>query len=167
MLLLTAITDGSGGYIFKEVEPGNYAIVEVNRDRFPSSLSDYDNSPKSDVGDSDTNINNVIAATLKPCKDNEDNNFVDDYDGAISGTVRNDQGNPLANVMRELFKGSSLVDFVFTNARGKNRFYSIKSGDYIIKETNNPVEYPQNAGDRDVRDDRDAGDDKCILDLTI
>jgi uncharacterized surface anchored protein len=170
LLLLTArITDGSGGYVFKEVEPGDYAIVEVIRDRFSSSSSDYDNSPKSDVGDSDTTkINNLIAATLKPGKDGEDNNFVDDYGGAISGKVRNDQGNPLANVMLELFKGSSLVDFVFTNARGENRFCSIKSGDYVIKETNNPFGYPPNAGDRDVRDDSDAGgDDKCILEYWI
>jgi protocatechuate 3,4-dioxygenase beta subunit len=116
LLLLTAITDGSGGYVFKEVEPGDYASVEFIRDRFPSSLSDYDNSRKSEIGDSDTKINNLIAATLKPGKDDEDNNLEDDYGGAISGTVRNDQGNPLANVMLELYKGSSLVDFVFTNA---------------------------------------------------
>ena len=107
LLLLTALTDGTGACVFKEVEPGDYAVVEVNRDRFPSSLSDYDNIPESDVGDGDTKINKLITVTLKPGKDEEDNNFVDDYDGAISGPVRSDQGNPLANLMLELFKGSS------------------------------------------------------------
>jgi hypothetical protein len=63
---------GTEGVHFKEVEPGDYAgVVEVNRDRFPSSSSDYDNSPEIDVGDSDTKIDNLIVVTLKPGEDEE------------------------------------------------------------------------------------------------
>ena len=49
----TLTADEIGAYVFKEVEPGNYTVVEVSPDGFPSSLSDYDkNSPDGNVDDS-------------------------------------------------------------------------------------------------------------------
>ncbi|KAI2514176.1 protein of unknown function DUF11 [Fragilaria crotonensis] len=127
----TTTTDGIGAYKFSEVEPGSYTVVEVNPPGFPSDLSDYDNTPDGDVGDSNTDVDNTIPVTLKPGENDDGNNFVDGNNAAISGTVKDDEGKPLS------------ID--------------VEPGDYVVKETN-PVDYPKNLSDGDVSDDGDADD---------
>jgi hypothetical protein len=66
----TLTADEIGAYVFKEVEPDKYTVVEVNPNGFPpSSLSDYDNSPNGNVADSsDTEIDNSIGNLAKTTK---------------------------------------------------------------------------------------------------
>jgi protocatechuate 3,4-dioxygenase beta subunit len=96
--IATTKTDAQGAYIFPNVEPGDYKVVEINPPKFPSSLSDQDNSNDGDVGDTDTTVDDTIAVTVKPGEDERDNDFVDSDRGSISGSVKDDKGNPLVGV---------------------------------------------------------------------
>ena len=165
-VIRTTQTDGIGAYIFEEVEPGDYTVVEVNPDGYPSSLSDYDNSPDGDEGDSDTKIDDSIAVTLKPGEDDKDINFVDDNNAAISGTVSDDQGNPLSGVKIELLKDGVVIESILTDQLGIYSFNDVEPGDYVVKETN-PVGYPKNVRDGDILDDGDADDLKTTADNLI
>ncbi len=42
----TATTITDGGYVFKDVEPGDYTVVKTQPEGFPDSLSDKENTPK-------------------------------------------------------------------------------------------------------------------------
>ena len=64
--------------------------------------------------------------------------------------------NPHANVLIELFKGTSLVDFQITkNTLGEYTFSSVEPGDYVVKETN-LVDYPKNVRDGGSNADGEA-----------
>ncbi len=105
-VVATTRTDLNGKYLFTKVPPGDYKVIETNREDFPSNVSDKDDSNDKDSGDNNNSVDNTIAVTIQPGKaEDKDNNVVDDNNGAISGTVKDDQGNPLANVKIELLKG--------------------------------------------------------------
>ena len=59
---------------------------------YPSIVIDNDNSDDGDAGDKDSNVDNTNVVMIEPGEHDADNN------GAISGTVRDDQGNPFINV---------------------------------------------------------------------
>ena len=98
----TTTTDGSGNYIFADVEPGDYNVVETNPAGFPGNISDQDSTPDGDAADSDTTVDNVVGVTLNPGEDDTGNDFVDNNNGSIFGNVSDDQGNPLSGVTIEL-----------------------------------------------------------------
>jgi hypothetical protein len=64
--IATTKTNVNGFYSFSNVEPGDYSVIEINPTKFPSSLSDKDNSPDGDAGDSDTVVDDTIHVTIKP-----------------------------------------------------------------------------------------------------
>ncbi|KAI2514320.1 oxidoreductase [Fragilaria crotonensis] len=159
-IVATTVTDSNGKYLFAKIPPGDYKVIETNPADFPSNVSDKDESNDGDAGDNNDAIDNAIAVTIQPGEADKDNNFVDDDNGAISGSVTDDQGKPLANVKIELLKGGpdgSVIDTVFTNAVGSYTFNSVEPGDYVVKETN-PVDYPKNLSDGDRSSDGDADD---------
>ena len=73
----TTTTDGSGNYIFADVEPGDYNVVETNPAGF-QDISDQDNSNDGDPTDTDTTVDNIVGVTLQPGEDDTDNDFVDE-----------------------------------------------------------------------------------------
>ena len=119
-------------YVFSNFEPGDYTFVEVNPVGFPSSLSDYDYSNDGDSGDKDTTVDNTIAAlTWKPSEDNEDYNFVDSDRGSISGSFRDDKGNPLVGADVVLKKADgTIVATATTNPSGHHTFDDVDPGDW-------------------------------------
>jgi serine-aspartate repeat-containing protein C/D/E len=153
----TTTTDGIGAHKFSEVEPGIYTVVEVNPPGFPSSLCDYDNTPDGYVGHSNSNVDDTIPVTLNPGKNDDGNNFVDENNAAISGTVKYDEGKALVNVKIELLQGNTVVGSTLTSGIGNYTFSGVEPGDYVVKETN-PVDYPKNLNDGDTSDDGDADD---------
>lgn len=74
---VTSITDATGAYEFTNVRPGNYSLVEVNLDSFPTSLSDQDTTPDGDDSDSDTTVDDTILVSVRPTEKDDGNDFVD------------------------------------------------------------------------------------------
>ncbi|KAI2514321.1 protein of unknown function DUF11 [Fragilaria crotonensis] len=157
-VVATTKTDSVGFYIFNNVEPGDYDLVEINPPGFPSSLSDYDNSPDGDAGDSDTVVDDTISVTLLPSEDDTDNNFVDSDRGSISGSVKDEKGTPLVGVTVVLkLPDGTVIDTVTTSPSGGYTFNNVDPGDYVVEETN-PDGYPKDVSDGDDLPDGDVDD---------
>ena len=118
VVLRTTISDTNGNYLFAKVPPGNYQVVETNPEDYPSNVSDKDNSPDGDSGDNNDAVDNVITVTVTPGEDDGGNDFVDDNDGAISGSVAGLQA-----------PDGTFVDSVLTNALGQYTFNGVEPGD--------------------------------------
>jgi SdrD B-like domain len=73
----TAATNAAGAYVFDDIEPGQYTVVETQPKAYPNSVSDYDEDPESDAGDADKTVDNNISVTLTAGEDDKANNFVD------------------------------------------------------------------------------------------
>src|SRR6185369_6528734 len=74
----TNITTSSGGYVFTNVLPGQYVVVEVDPSGWISTL---DTAPPN---------NNQIPVTLTSAQSSTNNNFYDAQLATITGTVRLD-----------------------------------------------------------------------------
>ena len=57
-VVMTKTTDSNGKYVFNNLEPGDYTIVESNLPNYPGDLSDYDTAPDNDPADSDKATDN-------------------------------------------------------------------------------------------------------------
>ncbi|MBK8348740.1 MAG: hypothetical protein IPL08_14420 [Saprospiraceae bacterium] len=104
-VVATTTTDASGNYQFLNVAPGNYNVVETQPSNY-LNVSDVDATPDPD-GNDGTTPNNIIPVTLTAGENDNDNNFVEEQPGSISGTVTADTNNdntgdtPLANVLQQ------------------------------------------------------------------
>lgn len=56
VLVATRLTDAMGNYLFTDLPPGNYVVVQTNLPDFPDDVSDIDNS-------TDMNVINVTIGT--------------------------------------------------------------------------------------------------------
>jgi protocatechuate 3,4-dioxygenase beta subunit len=101
VVMITA-TDSNGFYKFSEVEPGTYFVKETNLSTYPVDISDYDNSNDVDSTDSDTVVDNRIGVTLKAGDGDTENNFADSTNCAVTGTVKDDFGKPIAVITIQL-----------------------------------------------------------------
>ena len=163
----TTTTDGSGNYIFADVEPGDYNVVETNPAGFPGNISDQDSTPDGDAADSDTTVDNVVGVTLNPGENDTGNDFVDNNNGSISGNVSDDQGNPLSNVTIELqAPDGTVIDTTTTDGSGNYIFADVEPGDYNVVETN-PAGFPGNISDQDSTPDGDAADSDTTVDNVV
>ena len=154
----TTTTDASGAYLFEDVRPGRYIIVETDLTGFVS-VSDTDPSSPPDfitaVFSVDGDTDNFIVVTLLPGEVLNGNDFVDtqassmpsqsptDVDlGSIAGTVSDDKDGGTAEgiegVTVTLFSGGPMgqeVDTTTTDANGEYLFEDVRPGRYIIVET--------------------------------
>jgi protocatechuate 3,4-dioxygenase beta subunit len=119
----TTATDANGAYSFSGVEPGNYTVKETNPAGYPLDVSDYDTSNDGDVSDTNKVVDNLIGVTLNPGEKDGGNDFVDSNNGAITGTVKDDNGNPIANVPIQLqsVNGNSTTVVGSTHTDSKRR----------------------------------------------
>jgi len=129
---VTTLTDSNGEYSFSGLPPGDYTVEETNPNGYPGDLSDYDQSPDGDTGDSNTTTDNKIVVTLTPGEKDTANNFVDikaipatppptsspvtpaptaspvtpaptlSNTASITGTVKDDDGKAIPNILLEL-----------------------------------------------------------------
>ncbi len=143
---ITATTDGTGFYIFNDVPPGEYRIGEAQPSGY-QSVSDADGGNLDQIGD--TVLVNVSAGV-----ENEDNNFVEEQLGSISGSVFADADNdnvgdtPMENVALALFSdpngdgdpsdGVQIGGQVLTDVDGGYSFGSIAPGSYVLVQTQPP-----------------------------
>ncbi|MDJ0518938.1 MAG: carboxypeptidase regulatory-like domain-containing protein, partial [Trichodesmium sp. MO_231.B1] len=118
-VIRTTTTDTDGNYEFTDLEAGDYTVRQVN-------LAGY-----SDVSDTDPPNDNLISVTLPGDVDSTGNDFVDEQIpfGSISGTVEDDQGNPLSGVTVELFdENNNPVDTITTGEDGSYTFNDVEPG---------------------------------------
>jgi uncharacterized surface anchored protein len=166
-VVATTLTGSNGAYTFPEVEPDTYVLVEKNPPGYPGDVSDYDTKPDGDAGEDVVNADNKIPVILKPGEDDVGNNFVDSNNGLISGTVKDDKGDPLPDVTITLLKpDGSVVKTTATDTNGFYVFSEVEPGTYDIKETNLPA-YPLDVSDYDGSDDTDPSDSDRSVDNLI
>ncbi|MBK8347126.1 MAG: carboxypeptidase regulatory-like domain-containing protein [Saprospiraceae bacterium] len=161
-VVATTTTDASGNYQFLNVAPGNYNVVETQPANY-LSVSDVDATPDPD-GNDGTTPNDIIPVTLAAGENDNDNNFVEEQPGSISGTVTADTNNdnigdtPLANVTLQLKDAvtGAVIATTTTNAQGQYSFTNVAPGNYTIMETD-PAGY-QDVSDVDTTPDPDGND---------
>ena len=82
-------------------------------------MSDYDITPDGDPSDPVKMIDDIIGATLEAGETDDGNNFVDSDNGKIIGSVSNDNGAPLGNVLLTLKDSDGdVVATAVTNGNG-------------------------------------------------
>ncbi|MBK8668564.1 MAG: carboxypeptidase regulatory-like domain-containing protein, partial [Saprospiraceae bacterium] len=161
-VVATTTTDASGNYQFLNVGPGNYNVVETQPAGY-TNVSDVDATPDPD-GNDGTTPNNAITVVLTAGENDNDNNFVEEQPGSISGTVTADTNNdnagdtPLANVTLQLKDAvtGAVIATTTTNAQGQYTFSNVAPGNYTIMETD-PAGY-QDVSDVDTTPDPDGND---------
>ena len=73
----TTNPDSNGFYEFVNLEPGDYIVREINDPDYPIDISDQDEMPDGDAGDSDSTVDNLIVVSLIAGEVDEGNDFVD------------------------------------------------------------------------------------------
>ncbi len=149
-VLATTVTDTNGAYLFSNVAPGDYVVVETQPSGFPTS--DDDTSTLIADGTDDW-----VDVSLAAGEDATGNDFLNDGGTlyALSGSVFVDTGNddslngsgedPLGGVSITLYadaNGDGLADAGDTDLGtattlpdGSYRFEGLVPGDYVVVET--------------------------------
>ena len=135
----TTTTDEEGNFTFEGVEPGDYTVVAEDP-ADSQSVSDDDTTPE-DATDGDGVVDNTIAVTVEPGEDDENNDFVDEELGTISGNVSEDTDNddvadaPIEGVEITLLdENGDVVETTTTDADGNYEFTGVEPGDYTVVE---------------------------------
>ncbi len=109
-------------------------------------------------------MNNSISVTLKKSEHDTGNDFVDSNNKSISGTVKDDDLQPLANVVIQLKNGTgTIIATAATSILGEYSFNELEPGDYIVVEIQ-PGSHPISVIDEDEEGDGDAGDSVTTVD---
>ena len=161
-VVATTTTDASGNYAFLNQAPGNYIIMEVQPAGY-LSVSDTDATPDPDGNDGAT-PNDMIPVTLTSGENDNDNNFVEEQPGSISGTVLADTNNdnvgdtPLSGVTIQLKDAvtGAVIATTTTNASGQYTFTNVAPGNYTIMQVQ-PAGY-NSVSDVDATPDPDGND---------
>ena len=146
--IASTTTATNGSYNFSDVTPGEYVIVETQPLGF-DTVADLD---ETDPGDDFSNISptdNVIPVSIQSGETDDGNNFVEEPQGIVSGTVTQDidgdesGDTPIAGVIVQLFEdtdGDGIADgpvvaTTTTASDGSYSFPNVSSGDYVIVES--------------------------------
>ena len=124
------------------LEPGEYTVTEQDEaeiDEDYVDVFDGDESPE-DVDDAVDGLNDdSIEVTLEPGEDDEDNNFVEEQLGTISGTVLEDTDNddvgdaPIEGVEVTLTDVDSGETYTTTtDENGNYEFTDLEPGEYTV-----------------------------------
>ncbi|MDJ0647278.1 MAG: SdrD B-like domain-containing protein [Xenococcaceae cyanobacterium MO_188.B19] len=149
---ITATTSGGGTYSFSNLEPGDYQIVKTDPTGY-SSVSDSDQTDDdagatgTDNTDNDTNTNtndNILIVNLGAGETDSGNNFFDQLNASINGTVLEDtngdgSGNtdaPIGGVTVTLKDSDdNTVATDVTDSNGDYSFINVTPGNYTVVET--------------------------------
>lgn len=173
---ITVTTDANGDFLFDNVVPGDYTVVE----RQPAGYADVSEAEGGADGDHpDNGVLNSIDVTVEAGETDAGNDFVEEQFGAISGNVIADTDGdsvpdtPLAGVVLELLDnaGNPVLDAsgnpitTTTDANGDYLFSDVLPGDYQIAE-----QQPQGYADQsetDGGDDADNPDNGIVNNIPV
>ena len=145
----TTTTNGAGDYVFTNVVPGDYVVVETQPAGFATVTDADESTPGDDVANGST-TDNQIPVSVVGGEDDTENNFVEELIvGSIAGNVTEDINNDdigedaIANVTIELFADingdgqpdGDAVATTTTNGAGDYVFTNVVPGDYVVVET--------------------------------
>jgi len=167
----TDTTDANGDYIFEDVTPGEYTVEEVDPMDY-ISVSDEDSSDDGDTTPNTDTNDNSVPVTVTPGETDEDNNFVDEVPGSVSGNVSEDTNGdgtadlPLEGVVVNLLDDmNTVVATDTTDANGDYNFNVVAPGEYTVEEVD-PADYIS-VRDEDTSDDGDANPNTDTNDNSI
>ncbi|MEL7079558.1 MAG: SdrD B-like domain-containing protein, partial [Cyanobacteria bacterium J06582_2] len=127
----TTVTDANGNYLFEDVTPGDYTIVQENSPNFV------------DVRDVEGANDSQIALKVGIGESFVGQNFIDEIPASIAGNVSRDDDNDgsgdrnLAGITVNLLDTNrDLVATTQTLADGNYLFEDVTPGDYIIVQEN-------------------------------
>ena len=76
-VVATTSTNDVEAYLFINVPPGNYSVVEIGLTAYPVDISDVDTSIDGDVSDANTTVDNIIGVPVEQGEKDDGNDFVD------------------------------------------------------------------------------------------
>ncbi|MEL6910708.1 MAG: SdrD B-like domain-containing protein, partial [Cyanobacteria bacterium J06598_4] len=150
----TQTTDADGNYLFVDVTPGDYTIVQENDSNF------VDVADVQGANDSQIALNVAIGETVVA------QNFVDEIPASIAGNVSRDDDNDddgdrnLAGITVTLNDGAGNVLTTTTDANGNYLFEDVTPGNYTITQENDTDFI-------DVNDVQGANDSQIALSVAI
>lgn len=122
--------------------------------------------------DNDQSVDDFTGVNLKPGEDDHSTRFIDGDNGSMSGTVKDDNGVPLKDVLIDLHKGGvvqsttkALADGSYKFADGSYKFADVEPDTYQVRETN-PPGYDTDISDHDTTAE-DASDGNTKVDNLI
>ncbi len=140
---ITTTTSGGGTYSFTNIEPGEYQIEQTDPSGY-SSVSDGDDTVDG-ASDNDTNNNtndNILRVSLAAGETDSGNDFYDQLNGTISGTVQEDttgdgNGDTALGGITVTLKDSNgdTVATTVTISDGTYSFTDVTPGDYTVEQT--------------------------------
>lgn len=129
-----ALTGSDGTYSFTNLQPGTYAVTETQPTGFGDGGEDAGTIDGTITGDDA--VDDVISAIVLGSGDDSINNDFDEVvivPGAISGTVVDQDGDPIAGVTVAL--SGTATDSTTTGADGTYSFTGLAPGTYTVTET--------------------------------
>lgn len=140
---ISTITDSNGEYSFNDLEPGVYTLMQQNETEIDEDYVDVfdgDESPE-DANDAIDALNDdVIYVTLDIGETDEDNNFVEEQVGTISGQLSVDTNEdglgdlPNSDQIITLLDGNlNLLQTIISDEDGEYEFVGLPTGDYLVQ----------------------------------
>ena len=161
---ITATTNNQGEYIFTDVPPGDYRVVETQ----PTDYSDVSETDGDNPNDGRVNS---IDVSLSPEEASTGNNFVEIQLGEVTGRItadvdNNDTGDTgLAGVVVTLTDSNGNSTTTTTNNQGEYTFSDVVPGNYTVVETQ-PTDYA-NVSEVDGGDDGDNLDSSILNSIPV
>ena len=168
-------TDVNGYYEFTDLPAGSYTITEQDESTVDPDFVDVfdgDETPEDGNDGVDGLDDDSIQVTLTLGENDDDNNFVEEQLGSISGTVELDTDNddigdtPQVGVTVTLQdENGNVVATTMTNSMGDYLFDNLEPGNYVVV-VGDPAD-SQSVSDEDESDDGDVDDTDSTVDNTI
>ena len=139
---ITATTDANGNFVFDNLFPGDYTVVQDQ----PPGLVSIDETEGGTDGDNpsgDNIVNNRISVTVDPEENDLGNDFIEAAPGTITGNVLEDTDNngtgdtviPSQVTITLLDSDGNVVETTDTDGSGNYTFTNVVPGDYTVVQT--------------------------------